>query len=68
MTTQDDNKLFDELADLVECFDVLEHLIDNEVLQSSGLVTFQSISILYRNLNKQLRGFLDKADSKGLLT
>lgn len=68
MTTQDNNQLFEQLADLAECFDVLDQLINRELLQGGNFVTLQSVSILFRNLNKQFRAVVDDADSRGLLS
>lgn len=62
MATQDDTKIFDQLADLADCFDVLEDISTRDIIDQ------QSFSVLFSNLNKQFRVLLDKADSKGLLT
>lgn len=68
MTTQEDNKLFDELADLAECFDVLNTLLVDEVTSGRGLFSLSMASVIHNNLNGQLKRFLDTCDSRGLLS
>jgi hypothetical protein len=60
MATQDPTttKHFDSLAELADAYEALSSLVSEH----------EPAWVLLENLNRQLRAFLDHADTKGLLT
>jgi hypothetical protein len=62
MATEDNNKLYDDLADLVAAYEALGLLAFNEEGHSSPTW------VLLDNLNRQLRAFVDSADLQGLVS
>lgn len=60
MATNDLNigKPFDDLANLADAYEALSSLISSD----------EPAWVLLENLNRQLRSFLDYADTKGLLS